>query len=56
MIKTRGSEFGSCPKEWCKSEIGFALCGGLGRYRQAATAGSLKIGSSLSGAIVSSVM
>ena len=34
----------------------FALSSGFGRCRQAATAGSLKIGSSLSGAIVSRVM
>ncbi len=47
----------SCPKEWCKSGGGFALSGRAGRYRQAAaTAGSLTRGSSLNGAMVSSVM
>jgi hypothetical protein len=47
---------GSCPKEWCKSGDGFALSGGSGRFCQAATAGSLTKGSSLKGAMVSSVM
>ncbi len=47
----------SCPQEWCKSGYSFALSGGAGRYRQAAaTAGSLTIGSSLNGAMVSRVM
>jgi hypothetical protein len=47
----------SCPKEWCKSGGSFALSGRAGRYRQAAaTAGSLTRGSSLKGAMVSSVM
>ena len=47
----------SCPKEWCKSGGDFALSGRAGRYRQAAaTAGSLTRGSSLNGAMVSSVM
>jgi hypothetical protein len=47
---------GSCPRQWCKSGEVFALSGGFGRYCQVATVGNLKIGSSLSGAIVSSVM
>ena len=47
---------GSCPRTWCKSGDGFALSGGVCRYCQAATAGNLTIGSSLNGAIVSSVM
>ena len=46
----------SCPKGWCKSGGVFALSGGFCRFHQAATAGSLKIGSSLNGAIVSRVM
>ena len=46
----------SCPRAWCKSGVAFALSGGFGRCCQAAAAGSLKIGSSLNGAIVSSVM
>jgi hypothetical protein len=46
----------SCPRAWCKSDAGFALSGRAGRCRQAATAGSLTMGSSLNGAIVSSVM
>ena|SRR5438105_8170897 len=46
----------SCPREWCKSGVGFALCGGFSRCCQAAAAGSLKSGSSLNGAIVSRVM
>ena len=47
----------SCPREWCKSGGGFALSGRAGRYGQAAaTAGSLTRGSSLKGAMVSSVM
>ena len=47
---------GSCPKGWCKSGGVFALSGGFCRFHQAATAGSLKIGSSLNGAMVSRVM
>jgi len=47
---------GSCPRAWCKSGVAFALSGGFGRCCQAAAAGSLKIGSSLNGAIVSRVM
>src|SRR5215472_3866380 len=46
----------SCPKGWCKSGSGFALSGGFGRFGQAAAAGSLTKGSSLNGAMVSSVM
>jgi hypothetical protein len=46
----------SCPKGWCKSGGVFALSGGFRRFDQAATAGSLKIGSSLNGAMVSRVM
>jgi hypothetical protein len=53
-METRAA--GSCPKAWCKSGGGIALSGGLGRLRQAATAGSPTIGSSLNGAMVSSVM
>ncbi len=56
-MATRNQNEGSCPKEWCKSGGGFALSGRAGRYRQAAaTAGSLTRGSSLNGAMVSSVM
>ena len=47
---------GSCPRGWCKSGGVFALSGGFCRFHQAATAGSLKIGSSLNGAMVSRVM
>ena len=46
----------SCPKGWCKSGGVFALSGGFRRFDQAATAGSLKIGSSLNGAMISRVM
>ena len=46
----------SCPWEWCKSGGGPALSGGRGLKYQAATAGSLTMGSSLNGAMVSSVM
>ena len=41
---------------WCRSGDVFALSGGLGRELSAATAGSLTSGSSLKGAMVSSVM
>jgi hypothetical protein len=47
---------GSCPLPWCRSGDGFALAGWFGRQYQAATAGSLTMGSSLNGAIVSRVM
>jgi len=61
MLSARSAEQlaeaeGSCPRQWCKSGEVFALSGGFGRYCQVATVGNLKIGSSLSGAIVSSVM
>ena len=46
----------SCPKGWCKSSGVFALSGGFCRFHHAATTGSLKIGSSLNGAMVSRVM
>jgi predicted transcriptional regulator len=46
----------SCPRQWCKSGDVSRSLAGFGRYCQVATAGNLKIGSSLSGAIVSSVM
>jgi hypothetical protein len=46
----------SCPKLWCKSGGDAALSGEVGQVAQAATAGSLKIGSSLNGAMVSRVM
>src|ERR1700730_9263197 len=46
----------SCPKGWCKSGGVYALSGEFCRFHQAATAGSLKIGSSLNGAMVSRVM
>jgi hypothetical protein len=58
-INSRGlvlDEDRSCPRAWCKSGVAFALSGGFSRCCQAAAAGSLKIGSSLNGAIVSSVM
>ena len=51
----RSDPGGSCPRGWCRSG-GFALSGGFGRFRQAAAAGSLTKGSSLNGAMVSSVM
>ena len=44
------------PLAWCKSGFDIALSGGVGRKFQAATAGSLTMGSSLNGAMVSSVM
>ena len=47
---------GSCPMTWCKSAGSLALSGGFGRLCQAATAGSLTMGSSLKGAMVSRVM
>ena len=51
-----GAEMRSCPRGWCKSGGGFALSGGFGRFRQAAAADNLTKGSSLNGAMVSSVM
>lgn len=47
---------GSRPMAWCRSGGIIALFGLSGRFSHAATAGSMMIGSSLSGAIVSSVM
>jgi hypothetical protein len=47
---------GSCPKEWCKSGDGFRALRRGWPGPQAATAGSLTMGSSLKGAMVSSVM
>ncbi len=49
-------EQGSCPRLWCKSGSMWRSPAGFGRFSQAATAGSLTIGSSLNGAMVSSVM
>jgi hypothetical protein len=50
-----GEEKRSCPRAWCRSGVVRTLRR-FGRCRQAATAGSLKIGSSLNGAIVSRVI
>src|SRR5580704_19276406 len=47
---------GSCPSAWCRSAGSPQVSGGSGRLCQAATAGSLTKGSSLNGAMVSSVM
>jgi hypothetical protein len=46
----------SCPSAWCRSAGSPQVSGGCGRLCQAATAGSLTKGSSLKGAMVSSVM
>lgn len=54
--KRMTGRMGSCPIAWCKSGGVIALCGRVGRFDQAATAGSLTMGSSLNGAMVSSVM
>ncbi len=43
----------SCPRAWCRSGGGVAISGEVGRKRQAVTADSLTIGSSLKGAMVS---
>ena len=49
-------DYGSCPSRWCSlSDVIFAFSG-LGRVDQAATAGGPTTGSSLKGAMVSSVM
>ena len=53
---SRSEGQGSCPKGWCKSGGVYALSGEFCGFHQAATAGSLKIGSSLNGAMVSRVM
>ena len=45
----------SCPLEWCSSSL-VATVAGVCRAGHAATAGSVTMGSSLSGAMVSSVM
>jgi len=45
-------EQGSCPRLWCKSGSMWRSPAGFGRFSQAATAGSLTIGSSLNGAMV----
>src|SRR5271170_465341 len=42
-----------CPVAWCRSGSAAVLSGGLGRWRQAGTAPSLTMASSLSGAMVS---
>jgi hypothetical protein len=47
---------GSCPRVWCRSGVAVVLSGKFGQERQAATAGRLTMGSSLKGAMVSSVM
>ncbi len=47
---------GLCPAAWCRIAYIIALSGELGRSCQAATAGSLTMGSSLNPAMVSSVM
>jgi hypothetical protein len=47
---------GSCPTAWCSFGGVIAAFAGTGRVGQAATAGNPTIGSSLNGAIVSSVM
>jgi hypothetical protein len=44
------------PRDDVRAAMVFALSGGFCRFHQAATAGSLKIGSSLNGAMVSRVM
>ena len=58
IVSSRGLDLpfdafeGSCPVAWCRS----SLLSGVGREGQLAKAGRLTMGSSLSGAIVSSVM
>lgn len=47
---------GSRPTAWCNFGVAIAVFAGLNRADQAATAGSPTMGSSLRGAIVSSVM
>jgi len=51
-----GRSEGSCPWWWCRSAGSLRVSGRSGRFCQAATAGSLTNGSSLNGAMVSSVM
>src|SRR5215470_3394994 len=46
----------SCPALWCRSGVDLGALRRVWPAAQAATAGSLKIGSSLNGAMVSSVM
>lgn len=46
---------GSCPIPWCSSDVVVVLFGRAGRFCQAAMVGSLTKGSSLRGAMVSSV-
>jgi hypothetical protein len=53
-LRTRNQ--GSCPVAWCSWRGVIATIAGLGRAGQAATAGNPTTGSSLSGAMVSSVM
>ena len=48
--------FGSCPAAWCNSDMVVTLSGNAGRFRQAATAGSMTAGSSPSAVMDSSVM
>jgi len=53
---SNGLPLRSCPRWWCRSAGSLRVSGGSGRFCQAATAGSLTKGSSLNGAMVSSVM
>jgi hypothetical protein len=46
----------SWPAGWCRIGYIIVLSGKIGRFVQAATAGSLTMGSSLNPAMVSSVM
>lgn len=50
-----GEQVGSCPRQWCNWRRGTAFAG-KGRTGQLAIAGRLTVGSSLNGAMVSSVM
>jgi len=51
----RAGQLGSCPGAWCSWRRGTAFTG-KGRAGQLAIAGRLTVGSSLKGAMVSSVM
>ncbi len=52
-VPPSATTLGSCPRAWCRSGGGVAISGEVGRKRQAVTADSLTIGSSLKGAMVS---
>jgi hypothetical protein len=55
-LEDKVAQRGSCPLAWCSFGGVITALAGMGRVGQAATAGSPTMGSSLRGAIVSSVM